>query len=126
MSSTVEVFFERYRKAFESYDLDALGKLVHLPCLIASAGKLIACGDAGDLRHRLQRQFERHREAGVADAKFEVVDRRRLDPRFVVVGVRWTLLKDDGSELMDFGVSYTLTAPEAGWKIACVLPLDLG
>lgn len=125
MATTIAAFFDRYRRAFGAFDLDALAPLVHLPCLIASGGTLVAVGQQSDLRRRLQRQFDRHREAGVADADFEVLAHRRLDPRFVSADVQWTFTGTKGDVLMEFGVSYTLTVPEAGWKIACVLPLSL-
>ncbi len=125
MPTTITAFFDRYRRAFEAYDLDALSALVHVPCLIASAGELVAVPDADDLAKRLQRQFARHREAGVADATFDVLDHRRLDARFVSADVHWTFFGAGEAKLIDFGVNYTLTAPETGWKIACVLPLDL-
>ena len=125
MATTIAAFFERYRKAFAEYDLEGLAGLVHLPCLIASAGTLVAVGHGDDLRRRLQRQFDRHREADVGSARFEVLAHRRLDPRFVVADVHWTLLREDDVILAEFGVHYTLTAPEHGWRIASVLPLDL-
>ena len=125
MATTIAAFFERYRRAFADYDLETLAGLMHLPCLIASAGTLVAIGQGDDLRRRLQRQFERHREAEVADARFEVRSLRRLDPRFVVADVHWTLARKGDAILSEFGVHYTLTAPEHGWRIASVLPVDL-
>ena len=125
VATTIAAFFERYRRAFADYDLEGLAGLVHLPCLIASAGTLVAVGQAGDLRRRLQRQFDRHREAEVTEARFEVRAHRRLDPRFVIADVHWTLTREGGVILSEFGVHYTLTAPEHGWRIASVLPLDL-
>ncbi|MEM6993804.1 MAG: hypothetical protein AAF721_25035 [Myxococcota bacterium] len=125
MATTITAFFDRYRRAFEAYDLDALTALVHLPCLIAAGGDLVAVGQAEDLRRRLARQFDRHREIGVHDARFDVLDHRRLDARLVSADVHWVFVREDGETLVEFGVNYTLTAPESGWKIACVLPLDL-
>ena len=125
MPTTLGAFFDRYRRAFEAYDVDKLAGLIHVPCLIVSGGALAAVAERDDLRKRLERQFERHREIGVSDAQFEVRAHRRLAARFVSVDVQWTFFDSDATPMAEFGVNYTLTAPETGWKIACMLPLDI-
>ena len=118
-------FFDRYRKAFESRDVEGLAALVHLPCLTVSGPTLVAVTEPDELRRRLERQFARHKEAGLASTRCEVIGHRRLDPRFTTADLRWEFLREDGSVITQFGVAYTLTAPEHGWKVATVLPLDL-
>jgi len=125
MPTTLAAFFDRYRRAFEADDVDKLAGLIHVPCLLVSGGALAAVAERDDLRKRLGRWSERHREIGVSDAQFEVRDHRRLAARFVSVDVQWTFYNSDAAPIAEFGVNYTLTAPETGWKIACMLPLDI-
>ena len=124
-NTTLDAFFDRYCNAFASYDVGALAKLVHLPCLISSGPDLVALQEPRELRTRFERQFERHREAKVSNASFEVMATRRLAPRITRADVRWTFRTQDGMDLPSFGLSYTLVSPETGWKIATVFPLEL-
>lgn len=118
-------FFDRYRKAFEAQDVEGLAALVHLPCLTVSGPHVVAVTEPDDLRERLARQFSKHKEAGLASTRCEVIGHRRLDPHFTTADLRWEFLRDDGTVITQFGVSYVLTAPEHGWKVTTVLPLDL-
>lgn len=125
MASTLHAFFDRYSKAFAAYDVDAVVKLVHCPCLVASGPDVIALTSEAEIRGRFERQFERHRELAVGAASFEVLGSRRLAPRITRADVQWTFRTADGVELPSFGLSYTLVDPEAGWAIATVFPLEL-
>jgi hypothetical protein len=125
VATTITAFFERYRKAFESNDLEAMAKLVHLPCLVMSGRGVVAVTDRDELQDRLARQFAHNRQAGLDHARAEVVAHRRLAPRFVDADVAWELRREDGAVIRSFGVKYTLTAPESGWRVAVVTPVDL-
>ncbi len=125
MASTLHAFFERYSRAFAAYDVDAVAKLVHRPCLVASGADVIALTTDAELRERFERQFARHRQAQVGGATFELVSSRRLAPRIARADVQWTFHTADGNPLPSFGLSYTLVDPESGWAIATVFPLEL-
>ena len=125
MASTLHAFFDRYSKAFAAYDVDAVTKLVHCPCLVASGPDVIALTSVADIRGRFERQFERHRELRVGEATFELVASRRLAPRITRADVQWTFRTAHGEPLPSFGLSYTLVDPEAGWAIATVFPMEL-
>src|SRR5690606_36121896 len=121
----ITAFFERYRKVFESRDLEAMEKLVHLPCLVMSGRGVIAVTTRDELHDRLVEQFEHNREAGLNHARAEVGAHRRLTPRFLDADVAWELMRADGSLIRSFGVKYTLTAPESGWRVVVVTPVDV-
>lgn len=125
MATTLHAFFERYSKAFAAYDVEAVLKLVHRPCLISSGPEVIALQTKEEIRERFVRQFARHRELEVARASFDLVASRRLAPRITRADVQWTFCTEKGEELPSFGLSYTLIAPEVGWAIATVFPLEL-
>jgi hypothetical protein len=125
MATTITAFFDRYRRAFEARDLEAMEKLVHLPCLVMSDRGVDAVTDRDALHDRLRRQFAHNQEAGLDHARAEIVAHRRLAPRFVEVDVAWELLRPDGALIRAFGVKYTLTAPESGWRVVVVTPVDL-
>ncbi|MEX1365791.1 MAG: hypothetical protein AB1Z98_21870 [Nannocystaceae bacterium] len=123
MASTLSAFLDRYRRAFASDDLEALAELVHLPCLVMGP-QVHAITTAEVLRESLVRQLERHREAGVAEARFVVLGHRRIEARYMTVDVAWEMRNAAGELVWDFAIMYTLTAPERGWKIVAVAPLE--
>ena len=125
MATTISAFFDRYRKAFESHDIEAMAKLVHLPCLLMSGRGVEVVTDPDGLEGHLRRQFAQNQMAELDHARARVVSHRRLAPRFVDAEVAWELLRKDGALIRGFGVRYTLTAPESGWRVVVVMPVDL-
>lgn len=125
MASTLTAFLDRYRRALAADDIDALAELVHLPCLIMGP-QVHAVLTADELKQALREQLQRQREVGMADASFEVLAHRRLEARYLTVEVTWQLRNTDGVSVWEFSVMYLLTAPERGWKIVTVAPLEPG
>lgn len=125
MASTLNAFLERYRRAFAEDDMAALADLIHLPCLVMGP-EVHAITSAEVLRESLDRQLERHREAGVAEARFRVLGHRRIEARYMTVDVGWEMRNAADQLVWDFALMYTLTAPERGWKIVSVAPLEPG
>lgn len=125
MASTLSAFLDRYRRAFADDDQDALADLIHLPCLVMGP-TVHAITSPEVLREALARQLERHREAGVAEARFRVLGHRRIEARYMTVDVAWEMRNAAGDLVWDFALLYTLTAPERGWKIVTVAPLEPG
>lgn len=78
------------------------------------------------LLESLQRQLERHQQAGVADARFRLLGHRRIEARYMTVDVGWEMRNAAGDVVWEFALMYTLTAPERGWKIVAVAPLEPG
>jgi len=125
VASTLSAFLDRYRRAFAEDDVEALADLVHLPCLVMGR-QVVALTTAEQLRESLARQLERHREAGVTSASFQVLGHRRVDPRYMTVDVAWQMRDVDEQLVSEFATMYVLTAPERGWKIVTVAPLEPG
>lgn len=125
MASTLTAFLDRYRRALAADDVEALADLVHLPCLIMGP-QVHAILEAAQLHQVLREQLQRQREVGMAEARFEVLGHRRIEARYLTVDVRWELRNRDGASVWEFSVMYTLTAPERGWKIVTVAPLEPG
>lgn len=125
MASTLNAFLDRYRKAFAADDVAGLVELVHLPCLVMGP-TVHALTTPQELQESLARQLERHKEAGVVEARFKVLGHRRLEARTLTADVSWQMHDEDGGIVADFALMYTLTAPERGWKIVAVAPLELG
>lgn len=124
MPSTLTAFFDRYRRAFAERDLEALVGFFHVPCMVLSDHAVATPQAADTLRTRLAAQFERHAEAGVAAALFQILDHRRLDARYVQADVRWQLQQGDGSALATFDLMYLIAASDHGWRIVLVAPLE--
>lgn len=125
MASTLSAFLERYRRAFAGENMRALAELVHVPCLVMGP-QVHAITSTEMLLESLQRQLERHQQAGVADARFRLLGHRRIEARYMTVDVGWEMRNAAGDVVWEFALMYTLTAPERGWKIVAVAPLEPG
>lgn len=123
MASTLTAFLDRYRRALAAEDVGALADLVHVPCLILGP-QVHAVLSQEELHRALAEQLERQREIGVTKITFEVLGHRRIEARYLTVDVSWEMTGADGSSVWGFAVMYTLTAPERGWKIVTVAPLE--
>src|SRR6188768_3290523 len=117
MATTLAAFFDRFRRAFAERNLDALGELVHCPCMVVSERGVTVLSDPAELRRRLALQCARHGEDGVADAAFEVREHRRLDARVMQAVVGWTLRDTQDATLSSFDLSYLLVSGHHGWRV---------
>ena len=66
--------------------------------------------------------LSKQREAGYHRAEHRIVAFRPMHPRFCSVDVAWLVRRIDESILWHYGVTYTLTATDEGWKIATTAP----
>lgn len=123
MASTLTAFLDRYRRALAAEDVDALAELVHVPCLIMGP-QVHAVLSEEELHRALADQLRQQREIGVTKVSFEVLGHRRIEARYLTVDVSWEMTGADDSNVWEFSVMYTLTAPERGWKIVTVAPLE--
>jgi ketosteroid isomerase-like protein len=121
--STLHAFLDRYRRALAAEDVGALAELVHVPCLILGP-QVHAVLAADELRHALSEQLRQQREIGVTKVEFEVLGHRRIEARYLTVDVSWEMTGAGEDNVWEFSVMYTLTAPERGWKIVTVAPLE--
>jgi hypothetical protein len=121
--STLHAFLDRYRRALAAEDVGALAELVHLPCLIMGP-QVHAVLAEDELRRALTDQLRQQRELGVTKLDFEVLGHRRIEARYLTVDVSWEMTGANEELVWEFSVMYTLTAPERGWKIVVVSPLE--
>jgi hypothetical protein len=122
--STLAAFFDRYRRAFAKGDVDALLGLLDVPLLVVGRGGPSAVTVPDALRTRLHAQVDRHADAGVSDATFDLLGHRRLAASLVQAEVRWQFRDDGGEDLAVFDLMYLLHATEHGWRICVVAPLE--
>jgi hypothetical protein len=123
VASTLTAFLDRYRRALAAGDVAGLAELVHLPCLIMGP-QVHAVLSAEELRRALADQLRQQQEIGVTKVAFEVLGHRRIEARYLTVDVGWEMTGAADDVVWDFAVMYTLTAPERGWKIVTVAPLE--
>lgn len=123
MASTLTAFLDRYRRALAAEDVDALVDLVHVPCFIMGP-QVHAVLSEEELRGALADQLRQQRELGVTKVSFEVLGHRRIEARYLTVDVSWEMTGADDMNVWEFSLMYTLTAPERGWKIVVVAPLE--
>jgi hypothetical protein len=125
VASTLDAFLDRYSRALAAEDVGALAELVHLPCLIMGP-QVHAVLSKEELQLALARQLLHQREVGVARARFTVLGHRRLEAHYLTVDVSWEMFDPEDTLVWEFSVMYTLTAPDRGWRIATVAPLEPG
>jgi hypothetical protein len=123
VASTLTAFLDRYRRALAGEDVDALAELVHVPCLVMGP-QVRAVLSEDELHKALAEQLQKQREIGVTKVRFEVLGHRRIEARYLTVDVSWEMTGPDDGIVWEFSVMYTLTAPERGWKIVTVAPLE--
>lgn len=123
MASTLTAFLDRYRRALAADDVGALAELVHVPCVIMGPQVHVVLDEAA-LRQALAEQLQQQRALGACAVRFEELGHRRLEARYLTVDVAWEMVGPTGEVVWDFAVMYTLTAPERGWKIVAVTPLE--
>lgn len=123
MASTLTAFLDRYRRALAAEDVGALAELVHVPCLIMGP-QVHAVLSEQALHHALAEQLRQQRELGVTAVRFELLGHRRIEARYLTVDVGWEMIGPGDDVVWEFSVMYTLTAPERGWKIVTVAPLE--
>jgi hypothetical protein len=124
MPTMLAAFFDRYQRAFERRQVDKLLDIIAVPCLVATGHHPSAVTDTDTLRTRLEAQVERHAEAGVADATFEITAHRRLAPGLLQAEVRWTFADANARPLTTFDLMYLITVADDGWRIIVVAPVE--
>jgi hypothetical protein len=123
VASTLTAFLDRYRRALAAEDVGALAELVHVPCMVMGPQVHVVLSQE-ELREALEDQLRRQRELGVTKVRFQVLGHRRIEARYLTVDVSWEMVGPEDDIVWDFSVMYTLTAPERGWKIVTVAPLE--
>jgi hypothetical protein len=122
-TGAVTAFVDGYRRAFETFDLDAICGLFAFPLQVV--------GDAGEVgivvvtsREAWQPQVERivgaYRLLGAASSAIESLEVTEVTPRVAHATVRWRLRDRDGGTIYAFTASYTLAETADGPRVVAI------
>jgi hypothetical protein len=122
MSRTeTQSFFDSYRAAFDRLDGDAVADLWHEASGIADSrdghGRLTWWPDDAPKRANHRALCEVYRQAGYANATFEIEQHLPMGPDHAFALLHWTLTRADGSTLQRFRTGYQLIRTAAGPRV---------
>ena len=119
----VLAFFNRYRRAFDALDGDAVADLWHAPSAIADSGaagthaRVTGWADDAPLRANMRALCAHYRASGYGDAAFELQDHVPLGRHQSFARLRWTLKRTNGSVLQRFDTGYHLVRTAGGIRV---------
>jgi hypothetical protein len=120
ITANVLDFLASYRKAFESYDTDAIVAHYCFPCQLASdAEKVTVTAIEGpeQLKPAVGYILSLHREIGVTSSRITQLDITELSPRLASMMLRYDLVDADGRALYDMQCIYSLLRTDQGYRI---------
>lgn len=122
--SSVEAFFERYARAFEAYDADAIVAVFTMPCLFVRDGATEAVGTPEALRESVDALLQLHRAWDVQRARPDDVHVLEATDGHAVVRVDWRLGRKRTRIRWTFSTTYTLVPGPDDWRVAAAITHD--
>ena len=113
----VEGFFQVYRDAFNALDGDAVAELWHVPSGITDKQSTVWWTDDAPMRANHHALCNIYRDLNYGRADPEITAFHPLGDDHAFADVRWTLLRQDGSILQQFGTGYHLIRGPRGPQV---------
>lgn len=127
--SSVQDFFDSYREAFESFDVDAIAGHFTFPLQIAGDSDPVdlRCVDGRDeWLETLTMLLDLYRGFGVTTAAVLESTITSLSDRIAHAGMHWSLRNSSDEEVYDFHGVYTLVVVDGDFRIAAIAHDELG
>jgi len=121
-SEHLKEFFSRYESAFNAFDSDAIANAFADSCIITTPEDVLLVRNDGQLRTILNRITSRYKAIGVKSVKVASLTEMQLDPSHSLAKVTWDLLREDGTEIVSFDVTYLVRMTEDGSAIILLMP----
>ncbi|MDQ3865611.1 MAG: putative glycolipid-binding domain-containing protein [Actinomycetota bacterium] len=119
--SSIREFFDAYRAAFETFDVQAVATLFSYPCHVTSGdGVAVTVATREAWVQQVERLLGSYRTIGVRSAEILELEATELTPRLAHATVRWRLRDRAGLRVYDFAASYTLADPAEGMRITAI------
>jgi hypothetical protein len=115
--SEVQQFFAAYQDAFNRLDGDAVAQLWHVPSGITDRHTTTWWDDEAPMRANHRALCDIYRGLNYGRADHEIAAIESLGETHAFAHVRWTLRRQDGSVLQQFGTGYQLVRGECGPQV---------
>ncbi len=119
-----DAFFERYARAFESFDAPAIGACFVTPCLFVRDGVTEAVVTAEGVDASVRALLDLHRAWDVQRVRPDTVDVLESGADHALVRVGWSLGRDRSRMTWAYPTTYTLVPASDGWRIAVAVTHD--
>jgi ketosteroid isomerase-like protein len=113
-----------YFQAFQNLDPEAVLPYYHLPCLFLSSHGVLLVTSAAEGRGLFAELMKGLKARSYARSGWGKLGVKRLSDHAALLSTRVVRYKTDGTELEQFGATYTFRKTDAGWKIAVVVVHD--
>ena len=122
--TSVTDFFERYGRAFEAYDAEAITGFFLTPCLFVRDGTTEASGSPAEIAASVSDLLDLHRAWDVQTAAPAEVTVLEEGERHAIARVAWTLGRTNSRVSWTFATTYTLVPDADDWRIASAITHD--
>lgn len=120
----VRPFFERYARAFEAFDAEAIAACFVAPCLFVRDGATEATRTDADVAASVHALLDLHRAWDVQTVAVGEVAILEQGPGHALARVGWQLGRTKSRLTWSFATTYALVPSDDGWRIAVALTHD--
>lgn len=118
----IQAFFDTYAAAFNASDIEVIAGS-YAPGFIMTSATGAACNtNDAQFHDRLKKAAGFYQHIGMYSAKIAAFSENVLDAHHSLVKIQWELFREDGSELVNFDVSYLVRKGDNGPEIVLVIP----
>lgn len=121
--SAAKAFIDRYRRTFETFDVDAITGCYAFPVLVVSQADDVTTTSvpaADGWRPQVERIVAAYRLLGVSGATVASLEIAAVAPGIAHATVTWSLHRASGEPVYDFTASYTLADLTEGTRIVAI------
>ena|ERR1700730_2883991 len=117
-STQAEVLFDRFAKAFASFDAAMIAELFATPSVaLRKDGSIVSLTVREDVLRYYQAALDSYRRDDCRSCRWEELEVTPMGRRSMLATVTWHLLREDGSVSSRWRQSYSLSYSETGPKI---------
>jgi hypothetical protein len=118
LATEVRAFFERYNKAFLSFDGKHVAALYYEPTVTMRGDGSIHClRSHGELASFFQGVIDTYRKDGYADSNLKNFEVQPIGDLSALATMDWEMLRQDGSLIRRWRQSYNVVRAPGGWRI---------
>ena len=116
--------YRDYFQAFQTLDPEAVLSYYHLPCLFLSSHGILLVTSAAEGRGLFAEMMKGLKARSYARSGWGKLGIKQLSDHAALLSTKVVRYKTDGTELEQFGATYTFHKTDVGWKIAVVVVHD--
>lgn len=117
MPESIDVFFDRYRGAFDAFDADSIASFLHCPCFMVDRHSVVPWNTREAILRNCRGLLAYHREHGYARASVSDLETLARSEGLAIVRLRWRVFRADDSLLWEWVNTYNLIESDGGFRI---------